>query len=100
MNIVTNDTCPVQDGQLRRLKSLIASSPASINARCPSSGDTPLIVAAREGHAEVVEFLLRQGADVTIQNDVDETAMEVTTEKIRNLILGLFPLVPSLFHNL
>ena len=48
----------------------------------------------------MVEFLLRQGADVTIQNDVDETAMEVTTEKIRNLILGLFPLVPSLFHNL
>ena len=81
---------PPQDGQLERLRSLIAQSPASIDVRSPSSGDTPLILAAREGHAEVIKLLMRHGCDVTSQNDSDETALDVATPAIRKVILSEF----------
>ena len=63
--------------------------PSSVNARCPSSGDTPLIAAAREGHFDVVNLLLKYGADVTAQNDSDETAFDVSTEDMRRVLLGM-----------
>jgi hypothetical protein len=38
-------------------------------------GDTALMAAAGNGHAEIVELLLKAGANVSIANDAGETAM-------------------------
>lgn len=46
-------------------------------------------MAAREGHEDVVEVLLMHGADVTVQNDADETVLDVASERMRKRILGL-----------
>ena len=77
-----------QEGQLQRLQSLLTRLPSSVNARCPSSGDTPLIAAVREGHMDVVKLLLKFSADVTAQNDSDESALDVATEAMRKVLLG------------
>ena len=87
MNLITS-VFPSQDGRLDRLTGLLDTAPDCINARCPSSGDTPLIVAARAGNVEVIKLLLKHGADVTTQNDLDETALDVASDDIRKTILG------------
>src|SRR4029079_18644074 len=38
-------------------------------------GDTALMVAAEHGHAEIVEMLLKAGADVSITDEAGETAI-------------------------
>ena len=40
-----------------------------------SGGDTPLIVAAREGFENIVELLIDEGASVNIENDHGRTAL-------------------------
>ena len=37
---------------------------------------------------QVVELLIKQGADVTLQNDSEEGALDVTSPEIRKAILG------------
>ncbi|XP_065844430.1 uncharacterized protein [Oscarella lobularis] len=49
-----------------------------VDARYKGTGDTALIVAARKGFAKIVALLLIFGADATLQNDDDETAVDVT----------------------
>ena len=41
-----------------------------------SNGNTPLIVAATNGHAGIVKFLIRKGADPKIQNEKGYTALD------------------------
>ena len=81
---------------MERLRFLLTHSPSSINARCPSSGDTPLILAARAGHKEVVHLLLKLGTDVTAQNDADENALEVASDEMKKIILCMW--IPNSSH--
>ncbi len=37
---------------------------------------------------EVIQLLLRYGAEMTMQNDSDETALDVASPKIRKVLLG------------
>ncbi|HSW74091.1 MAG TPA: ankyrin repeat domain-containing protein [Candidatus Limnocylindria bacterium] len=51
------------------------------------SGDTALIIAARNGHREAVEVLLEFNADPTLQNNARERAVNVArNEHIRQII--------------
>ncbi len=52
------------------------------------TGDTPLISAARNGHDRVVKLLIEMGADVTLQNDMEESALEVCSKKTKQTILA------------
>lgn len=45
-----------------------------LNVQEKSSGDTPLIAACRRGNVSLVEYLLENGADVNLTNQVQKTA--------------------------
>lgn len=55
------------DAQVEIAKLLLAKG-ANINARSPN-GTTPLMMAAGNGSAQMVQFLLESGADATLVND-------------------------------
>jgi uncharacterized protein len=40
-----------------------------------SDGDTPLMLAAAQGHTDIIVALLRKGADASLHNDQGETAL-------------------------
>lgn len=67
---------------------------ARIDARSPN-GTTPLMMAARYGHEESVDVLLRRGADSTLRNQRDLTAADFARLAGREALatrLGLPPL--------
>ncbi|XP_067653304.1 cyclin-dependent kinase 4 inhibitor C-like [Haliotis asinina] len=51
-------------GDLKRVKRILASGHVNINYRI--GANTPVMVAARNGHRDVVEFLVGRGADVSL----------------------------------
>ena len=53
---------------IQRVVILLTFLPALI--RCLQMGNTALLYAARQGHIEVVELLLKHGASVNLQNTV------------------------------
>ena len=54
-------------GDLQQVQQIVDEG-ANLDATLPR-GETPIIVAALEGHAGVVEFLIARGADVQARND-------------------------------
>lgn len=52
---------------------LLETSDVDVNSRCDDqqvgSGSTPLIIAAVNGYAHIVEILIKFGASITLQND-------------------------------
>lgn len=54
---------------------------AEINAR-HFNNDTPLIIAAREGHYDAVAFLLRRKADITLRNNFGHNALAAAIETL------------------
>lgn len=55
-----------REGNLERVRALVAASPLSVNAR--DKGTTPLHEAARGGHLNVVRFLIDKGANPNVNN--------------------------------
>ncbi|XP_046555881.1 uncharacterized protein LOC124265130 isoform X2 [Haliotis rubra] len=56
-----------EDGDLERVKRILAAGHVDINTRGDYSG-TPVMAAAVRGHRDVVEFLVGRGADVSLVN--------------------------------
>ncbi|XP_035298518.1 mitogen-activated protein kinase kinase kinase 19 [Cricetulus griseus] len=54
----------------------------------PQTGNTPLITAAEENLSEVVEILLERGADITLCNYNNQTAIHVANGDIRRQLLA------------
>ena len=42
---------------------------------------TPLHLAAKEGHSDIIHFLLEKGADVSIKDYKDRNPLEIAIEK-------------------
>ncbi len=54
----------------------------------PQKGETPLFLACREGHFEVVQLLVEGGAEVDKLNDEGQCALKVAkTRHIKDLLL-------------
>lgn len=63
-------------GHAEAVKSILAGGRADVNGR-DESGDTPLIVAARAGHDDVVQALLVARADPNAKNNAGQTALSL-----------------------
>ncbi len=55
----------------------MADPSITIDARSVA-GDTPLIVAAKNGHLEIMKKLVENGAEVNLANDHGNTALHYT----------------------
>ncbi|KAF5910848.1 hypothetical protein HPG69_004939 [Diceros bicornis minor] len=55
----------------------------------PKTGNTPLITAAEENLTEVVGFLLEKGADITLCNYSNQTAVHVANCDVRRQLLDI-----------
>ncbi|KAL4224924.1 hypothetical protein ACF0H5_015620 [Mactra antiquata] len=59
----------------------------SIDVKDKKTGNTPLIWAAKRGHAKIVQLLLKHGADITLRNYEGQTAVEVASPTIKSILL-------------
>ena len=62
-------------GNLELVKTLIEDPDTDINYRNADSGRTPLMSAAQNGNAQIIEMLLRRGADMNTRDNEDQTAL-------------------------
>uniref|UniRef100_A0A8C5K288 Mitogen-activated protein kinase kinase kinase 19 n=1 Tax=Jaculus jaculus TaxID=51337 RepID=A0A8C5K288_JACJA len=60
----------------------------SLDIQHPQTGNTPLITAAEENLSEVVGFLLERGADTTLCNYSNQTAVHVASHAIQRQLLA------------
>ncbi|MCZ7564295.1 MAG: ankyrin repeat domain-containing protein [Burkholderiales bacterium] len=58
-----------------RVCEFLIQEKASVNARS-ENGSSPLMMAAREGHAGVLRLLLNSGADPNLETDTGRTALQ------------------------
>ena len=78
-------------GQYSMLENLVQSG-VNVDTRS-DIGETPLILATRNGHDEVVRFLLTQDANVDAQNDAGESPLYIASES------GRLDLIQLLLNN-
>jgi ankyrin repeat protein len=77
----------VMDGNLKAVSWLLEKGH---NLNCVDhDGDTPLILAIREGNTEIAEFLLSKKADIAVVNKADENAVQIAVLEQRKAILPL-----------
>jgi len=60
-----------------------------------SDGMTPLMVAASAGHADVVGYLIENGADVKRKNKKGQTAVDLAKKKGNKAIVKLLTKKPG-----
>jgi len=75
----------VKKGDLSKVQELVQEG-ADVNFKT-RSGDTALHIAASEGHLEIFDFLLKNGADPTIINKKKKTPIDVACDARKTNIL-------------
>jgi len=70
-----------KEGDMEKVKSLLAENPDKIDDKDPIYGYTPLHRAAHQGHYEVAEYLLDQGADVNAESKKGETPLKLARQQ-------------------
>lgn len=68
------------------LKTAVKSG-ANVNLRIDHDGNTALMLAARNGHSEMVQFLIDQGANVMAKNNCGKTAIDMSDDRIKKIII-------------
>ncbi len=57
-----------QSGDLHEVRAIVTAQPALLDSRESRGGNTPLAWAVFHGHLELVQYLVRQGADIETRN--------------------------------
>ncbi|XP_046558661.1 ankyrin repeat domain-containing protein 50-like [Haliotis rubra] len=71
-----HDAC--RRGTLAEVRQMISEDPVNINSR-GKCGWTPVMIAAEGGRRELVDFLVRQGCDLSLTNDDGNTILHVAS---------------------
>ncbi len=73
-------------GDVQKVRGIVRETAPPLDLNCrDESGDTPLIVAARNGHDELVRFLLEEGADMDLTNRSADDALIAASERPGNI---------------
>lgn len=74
------------EGNVHQLYHLLMKDASLLNVQEKSSGDTPLIAACRRGNVKVVEYLLKNGADVSLTNQKQRTCLHYVSKRKFSLL--------------
>ncbi|XP_030181922.1 peroxisomal NADH pyrophosphatase NUDT12 isoform X2 [Lynx canadensis] len=74
--IISQFHCSAAEGDIARLTVILSHSPSLLN-ETSENGWTALMYAARNGHPDVVQFLLDKGCDRSIVNKSRQTALDI-----------------------
>lgn len=77
------------DGALQVIKYLLSTGEFSIN-QTENNGFTALIKASIKGHVTIVKYLLKQGADQSIRDSMNKTALDYAIDKDHKDLIILF----------
>ncbi|XP_067652901.1 ankyrin repeat domain-containing protein 50-like [Haliotis asinina] len=66
-----------KDGDLERVKQILAAGNVDINTRGEWESSTPLMEATRNGHRDVVKFLVDRGANVSLVNEEGDNILHL-----------------------
>ena len=72
------------------VESLVTKHLQDVNSHFFPRYDTPLHLASKKGHVEVVRFLLEHGAYVTARNCLNQTPLNLASERGRVVVVDLF----------
>lgn len=92
-----------RDGDYERIETFLLRRSdviVSIDVKDKRTGNTPLIWAAKRGHTKIVQLLLKHGADITLRNYENQTAVEVASAGIRTILLDSVERSTESFHRL
>ncbi|CDK31067.1 ankyrin repeat domain-containing protein [Candidatus Babela massiliensis] len=84
----------VEDESLEAVKILILEGKANINLQ-DEIGNTALMNAINNDNNNMVEFLLENGADVSIRNENDEDALDLARENDNQEVLNMLEWISS-----
>lgn len=68
--------CSAAEGDIAKLTGILSHSPSLLN-ETSENGWTALMYAARNGHPDVVQFLLEKGCDRSVVNKSRQTALDI-----------------------
>lgn len=70
-----------EDGNFKEVQASLESLPIEINVNAQDDkGLTPLMCATRNGHLNVVQYLIKEGANPNIKNNEGKTALDLAEE--------------------
>ncbi|XP_058157074.1 mitogen-activated protein kinase kinase kinase 19 isoform X2 [Dasypus novemcinctus] len=86
LEVVSRGDVELICGHITKVHSILGN----LDFQHPKTGNTPLITAAEENRTEVVGFLLEKGADITLCNYSNQTAVHVANYDVqRQLLLAI-----------
>ena len=59
----------------------------NIDVKDKETGNTPIILAAKLGHLKITQLLLKYGADITLRNYDNQTAIDVARPNVLRPLL-------------
>lgn len=70
-----------EDGNFKEVRAILESLPIEINVNAQDDkGLTPLMCASANGHLNVVQYLIKEGANPNIKNNEGKTALDLAEE--------------------